>query len=224
MCTIRGPRCSTKDRKVGTLVAELFPVGVLLHLRFSASYRLKCAICECEANFSGWKCCKPRVLTFEEFLEIPPCTTGKHSTVDDTPAPEPPKATETPPAPVPVETTLPERPAISPAVAPPTPPVKPPEEEPDSDDPELEIPANATCRRRGCGATYTGSTARDEEKCLHHPGQPIFHEGSKGWSCCKRRVLEFDEFLKIPGCSEKTRHMFVGKAKPTGEEKVESVR
>ncbi|KAJ6006158.1 hypothetical protein N7451_004102 [Penicillium sp. IBT 35674x] len=146
----------------------------------------------------GWKCCKPRVLTFEEFLAIPPCTTGKHSTVDDTPAPEPPKVTEEPPAPAPVE--------------------------PDSDDPSLDIPANATCRRRGCGTTYTGSTARDDEKCVHHPGQPIFHEGSKGWTCCKRRVLEFDQFLKIPGCTEKTRHMFVGKPKPEGEEKVESVR
>src|SRR5271170_4127142 len=39
----------------------------------------------------GWKCCKPRFLTFDEFLAIPPCTTGKHSTVDDTPssAPQP---------------------------------------------------------------------------------------------------------------------------------------
>lgn len=23
---------------------------------------------------------------------------------------------------------------------------------------------------------------------------PIFHEGSKGYTCCKRRVLEFDEY------------------------------
>ena len=23
---------------------------------------------------------------------------------------------------------------------------------------------------------------------------PIFHEGSKGYSCCKRRVLEFEEY------------------------------
>ena len=59
---------------------------------------------------------------------------------------------------------------------------------------------------------------------MHHPGQPVFHEGSKGWSCCKRRVLEFDEFLRIPGCKEKTRHLFVGQAKAPGEEKVESVR
>ncbi|KAJ5880956.1 uncharacterized protein N7473_012009 [Penicillium subrubescens] len=173
----------------------------------------------------GWKCCKPRVLTFEEFLAIPPCTTGKHSTVDDTPAPEPVQATEEPaapapatapaPAPVPVETKLPERPANAPEQL--------VVEETDSDDPDAVIPENATCRRKGCGATYTPSASRDV-KCVHHPGAPVFHEGSKGWSCCKRRVLEFDQFLKIPGCTEKVRHMFVGKAKPAGEEKVESVR
>ncbi|KAJ5358134.1 hypothetical protein N7541_005292 [Penicillium brevicompactum] len=171
----------------------------------------------------GWKCCKPRVLTFEEFLAIPPCTTGKHSTVDDTPAPEPKKVEEAPPPPVEKKN---ERPPIAtpPATATAAPPAKPVIEEPESDDPDVEVPANATCRRRGCGASYSGSTARDEEKCVHHPGHPVFHEGSKGWSCCKRRVLEFDEFLKIPGCTEKTRHMFVGKAKGAGEEKVDSVR
>jgi hypothetical protein len=30
--------------------------------------------------------------------------------------------------------------------------------------------------------------------------------------CCKRRVLEFDEFLKIEGCSEGN-HLFVGPKK-----------
>lgn len=60
--------------------------------------------------------------------------------------------------------------------------------------------------------------------------QPIFREGSKvrvcsaacssinpgfqGYLCCKRRVLEFDEFLKIEGC-KKGRHLFAVKdAKP----------
>ncbi|KAJ9313118.1 hypothetical protein DTO271D3_6547 [Paecilomyces variotii] len=170
----------------------------------------------------GWKCCKPRVLTFDEFLAIPPCTTGKHSTIDDTPA-EPEKT------PAPEEISLPERPAVQPTPAPqtaptPTPAPAPAQEESEEDDPSLEIPANATCKRRGCNATYDASVPRDEEKCVHHPGQPIFHEGSKGWSCCKRRVLEFDEFMKIQGCKEKTRHLFVGKGKPAGEEKVESVR
>lgn len=40
----------------------------------------------------------------------------------------------------------------------------------------------------------------------------MFHEGSKGYLCCKRRVLEFDEFLKIEGCSEGN-HLFVGPKK-----------
>lgn len=176
-------------------------------------------------NLPGWKCCKPRVLTFDEFLAIPPCTTGKHSTVDDTPA-EPEKTEKTPAS---EEISLPERPAVQPTPAPqtaptPTPAPAPAQEESEEDDPSLEIPANATCKRRGCNATYDASVPRDEEKCVHHPGQPIFHEGSKGWSCCKRRVLEFDEFMKIQGCKEKTRHLFVGKGKPAGEEKVESVR
>jgi hypothetical protein len=59
---------------------------------------------------------------------------------------------------------------------------------------------------------------------VYHPGVPLFHEGSKGWTCCKRRVLEFDEFMKIEGCKTKKRHLFVGKSKPVGEEKVETLR
>ncbi|KAI9924878.1 hypothetical protein ASPWEDRAFT_40553 [Aspergillus wentii DTO 134E9] len=177
----------------------------------------------------GWKCCKPRVLTFEEFLGIPPCTTGKHSTVDDTPV-EPAKkpandeAITSLSAQLAATETAPPRPVASPAIAPPSNAPSPAPEEPDSDDPSLEIPTNATCRRRGCGSGYDASKSREEEKCVHHPGQPVFHEGSKGWSCCKRKVLEFDEFLKIPGCQEKKQHLFVGKVKPAGEEKVETVR
>ncbi|KAL4809497.1 chord-domain-containing protein [Aspergillus unguis] len=180
----------------------------------------------------GWNCCKPRVLTFEEFMDIPPCTTGKHSAVDDTPAPEKKAAPAEPPAataaaaapvaaPVPIKK---ESGTHSPAIPPPSNAASPAPEEPESDDPSLAIPENATCRRRGCGATYKPDVSRDEEKCVYHPGQPVFHEGSKGWSCCKRRVLEFDAFLKIEGCTEKKKHLFVGKGKPAGEEKVETVR
>lgn len=60
---------------------------------------------------------------------------------------------------------------------------------------------------------------------MHHPGQALFHEGSKGWTCCKRRVLEFDEFMKIEGCKTKRKHLFVGSKKDTGtEEAVSAVR
>lgn len=35
---------------------------------------------------------------------------------------------------------------------------------------------------------------------------------AQGYFCCKRRVLEFEEFLKIEGCAE-GRHLFVRKSK-----------
>lgn len=59
---------------------------------------------------------------------------------------------------------------------------------------------------------------------MHHPGQALFHEGSKGWTCCKRRVLEFDEFMRIEGCRKKPRHLFVGSGKKQGEEIVASIK
>ena len=36
--------------------------------------------------------------------------------------------------------------------------------------------------------------------------------------------MEFDEFMKIEGCAEKKRHLFIGKGKKAGEEKVAEVR
>ncbi|KAL1302874.1 hypothetical protein AAFC00_003202 [Neodothiora populina] len=185
----------------------------------------------------GWKCCKTRVLTFDEFMTIPPCTTGKHSTVDDTPAPPP-----AGPAPEDTPTLKPEvaqsaepasqqdpapRVPVSAATATPRPTASPaPPEADESDDPDTSIPANATCKRKNCGATHKSGSDRSAEECVHHPGAPIFHEGSKGWTCCKRRVLEFDEFLRIPGCRTKTKHLFVGpkKDEEAQEQVVESVR
>lgn len=180
----------------------------------------------------GWKCCKPRYLTFDEFLSIPPCTTGKHSTVDDTPQPDPPPSQvpeDVPPPPKPIATNghIPEKkvsraPQAAPPAAPP--PVQP---ESDSDDPAAEITPNITCRRRGCNVASTeeSKVSREGEECVYHPGQALFHEGSKGWTCCKRRVLEFDEFMKIEGCKTKERHLFVGSKKdPNKEEEVSNIR
>ena len=168
---------------------------------------------------TGWKCCKPRVLTFDEFLAIPPCTKGKHSTVDDTPAPAPkPDALEAAnivaaaPIPAPVPITRPLASSLTAAQQPTptaTPKPEPPEDE--SDDPDAEIPLSANCKRRGCGKPRDDNISRDEEECVYHSGVPLFHEGSKGWTCCKRKVLEFDEFMKIEGCKTKKRHCYVGK-------------
>ncbi|KAK8193735.1 HSP20-like chaperone [Phyllosticta capitalensis] len=171
----------------------------------------------------GWKCCKPRVLNFDEFLSIPPCTTGKHSDVDDTPAPEPNKIDESSPQPTPAPAPaaaaepvrLPTRQAQPPAPAP-----SPKPQEDEDDDPELPIQAGQECKRRGCNAKYDPSKGREGEQCVHHPGAALFHEGSKGWTCCKRRVLEFDEFMKIEGCKTKDKHLFVGQKKDDKQEDV----
>jgi hypothetical protein len=176
---------------------------------------------------SGWKCCKPRVLTFDEFLAIPPCTTGKHSTTDIPPTIEK-KQIDPADTPAYKPTTPTPEPSRAPLAAPQptaTPPPPPPESE--DDDPSLEIPMGKTCRRKACGQQYTGD--RENEKCVYHPGVPIFHEGSKGYTCCKRRVLEFDEFMRIEGCKTKDRHLFVGSGKKKGgnaggEEMLETVR
>ena len=105
-----------------------------------------------------------------------------------------------------------------------TPAPAPPEDE--DDDPSLPVPPNITCRRRGCNAASSSiQTSREGEECIYHPGQALFHEGSKGWTCCKKRVLEFDEFMKIQGCMTKDKHLFVGNKKDTSkEETVDAVR
>lgn len=56
------------------------------------------------------------------------------------------------------------------------------------------------CCRPGCGKEYTEET-NTPGSCWHHTGQAVFHEGQKGWSCCPKRVLTFEEFLTIPGCT-----------------------
>ncbi|KAI9172044.1 Cysteine and histidine-rich domain-containing protein [Paramyrothecium foliicola] len=179
----------------------------------------------------GWKCCKPRVLTFDEFMTIPPCTTGVHSTTD-----KPPQVEEKPQQDEAalskkidaLNASVPTRAPIQTAQHAPTPPPPPPESE--NDDPSLEIPDGAECRRRACSAKYKKGSAREGEQCVHHPGVPIFHEGSKGYSCCKRRVLEFDQFMKIEGCKTKDKHLFIGSGKKddntksSGEEALSSVR
>lgn len=181
----------------------------------------------------GWRCCKPRVLTFDEFLTIPPCTKGKHSTVEESPAAiELSKNVEEDAAefnsivgdkrdsPLLAQTSR--VPRSLPAVGQSAPSSVPSESE--EDDPALEVPAGKQCRRRGCCAIFSSELNREDENCIHHPGQPIFHEGSKGWSCCKKRVTDFDDFLNIPGCTSKARHMFMGRKKTNHVEQLRNVR
>ncbi|KAH0830452.1 HSP20-like chaperone [Lanmaoa asiatica] len=87
-----------------------------------------------------------------------------------------------------------------------------PEEE---DDLSVAIAPGTQCRHKGCRVAFASDAENrigngEGTVCTYHPAPPVFHEGSKGYLCCKRRVLEFEEFLKIEGC-KKGRHVFVSK-------------
>merc|ERR1712227_703426 len=59
-----------------------------------------------------------------------------------------------------------------------------------------------TCYNKACSTK--GKFVESEngpEACRYHPGGPVFHDALKGWSCCKKRVTDFGEFLAIPGCT-----------------------
>ena len=173
-----------------------------------------------------------QVLSFEEFLTIPPCTTGKHSTTAPTLAPVQTSGPNAGSSQKHTEVSAPSStsadgiesygtpkplPTITPSATPPPPKVEKPLEQ---DPPGAVIPAGAKCKRNGCKAVFPGGDRHlDNEKCVFHPGAPIFHEGSKGYLCCKRRVLEFEQFLKINGCA-KSKHLFVGAPKSEEEEQL----
>lgn len=168
-------------------------------------------------GLKGWSCCKKRVSDFDEFLQIPGCTLGRHSTeVPAQPVKEDTKtASEAPVSHVTKDGVEVYGKKETPKPAAPVVAQKQPEEKKvvmEEDDESVPVAEGTTCKRRGCGHAFKDQeTSRGADtKCHYHPGAPIFHEGSKGWSCCSRKVLDFDEFLKIAGCKE-ARHVFVVK-------------
>ncbi|KJE92988.1 cysteine and histidine-rich domain-containing protein 1 [Capsaspora owczarzaki ATCC 30864] len=68
---------------------------------------------------------------------------------------------------------------------------------------ESKVAVGTICVNNACGKSYTGVESLTEP-CLHHTGSPVFHEGSKFWSCCKKRTQDFDEFLAQKGCTTAT--------------------
>ncbi|KAL3524199.1 hypothetical protein ACH5RR_017033 [Cinchona calisaya] len=53
------------------------------------------------------------------------------------------------------------------------------------------------CQSIGCAAVFSEDDNPDDS-CTYHDA-PIFHDGIKEWSCCKKRSHDFSSFLEIPG-------------------------
>ncbi|KAL8293080.1 hypothetical protein RQP46_000774 [Phenoliferia psychrophenolica] len=187
-------------------------------------------------GLKSWSCCSDTnkaVTSFDEFLSLKGCATGSHSSEREVVAPKPAPAAAAPTtldadgkevygqaAPAATTSTLPPLPPAPTPTATALDAVKPVSTEyvEEQDDPELSYVKGATCKRRGCGVSWDGES-REGEECRYHPGGPIFHEASKGFSCCKHRTLDFDEFMAIKGCRT-GKHLFVGAKKveqPGGE-------
>jgi len=167
----------------------------------------------------GWGCCKKKVCDFDEFLAIPGCAFGRHKPAEEK-APVKPKQTID--QNLTVETIgdkehFVDSQAKSKLSASKT-TIKTENlnkndrpEFPDPEDAVIEL--DTPCKHHGCNATYKDNSSRSEV-CVYHPGNPEFHEGSKGWDCCKSRMLEYAEFLKIVGCKE-GKHKFIPDSKVT---------
>lgn len=176
-------------------------------------------------GMKGWMCCSKRVINFDECLAIPGCTYGPHTDyVDES-----------------QESTSRDKDngvildkvvdGIS-TYVPKNMPIKREQavhkygekinvkdyitEEPD-DPLDAFIAMGTKCRHNGCNQQFEGDHSRTEP-CKYHPGQAIFHESSKYWSCCKPRCAEFEEFLKIEGCKI-GRHKFLPKPGDITDEK-----
>ncbi|XP_068698681.1 cysteine and histidine-rich domain-containing protein 1-like [Montipora foliosa] len=172
----------------------------------------------------GWSCCKKRVTDFTDFLNIKGCSTSKHSNVKP-PKPEKPNTDEKPlgldevikveaPKRKPISTKPVERPSddlpkmklkktvtesLKKAL------LKQKEEQnskpvaSEGSETENGVKPGTMCKNSGCTTSYVDERTNDE-KCWHHHGTPIFHEGYKFWTCCQKRTTDFDEFLKQEGC------------------------
>ncbi|KAG0152230.1 hypothetical protein CROQUDRAFT_35684 [Cronartium quercuum f. sp. fusiforme G11] len=194
-------------------------------------------------GMKSWSCCKETnkpVLEFDQFMKLKGCTSGTHSS-------EKPTTTTTAlPSTTESATSLSAKSVDSNGVetygkvsttATPTrqttsdvfKPIKS-EEKPKpklpqkelEDDENVLVPVGSKCKRLTCGQEWSGEPGGKrgklvQDECTYHPGTPIFHEGSKGYSCCKRRVLDFDDFLKIVGCKNGS-HLFVGPPKLDSEQ------
>ena len=58
------------------------------------------------------------------------------------------------------------------------------------------------CQRIGCDAVYAPTDEGNPEGCCrHHAGPPVFHDGTKSWSCCGAKSHDFGEFMSLPGCA-----------------------
>ncbi|XP_054003684.1 cysteine and histidine-rich domain-containing protein morgana [Hylaeus anthracinus] len=172
--------------------------------------------------YKGWSCCNKKCTDFTEFLNIKGCTKSQHSNIKppelEKPVVDKSKSNEV------IKVTAPlnngsalERPPFDTPQVIITPTVSSTLLEQIKgltfsqleNVSETKVEIGQSCKNNACKGVYNGP-ASDDEICNHHPGSPIFHEGMKYWSCCRKKTTDFSTFLEQPGCTQ-GKHAWVSK-------------
>ena len=160
-------------------------------------------------GYKIWPCCQKKSTDFTEFLNIKGCTKGPHN-------PKKPEIV----ALVKQVVEIPEPPTRPPTEAP------KPRPHPDSIPLQsLSVTVTASLQRREellkTQNQETSTVMKEDQKkcqnkgcmdataerCIFHPGVPIFHEGMKYWTCCQKKTSDFQAFLAQTGC-ETGEHLY----------------
>jgi len=56
------------------------------------------------------------------------------------------------------------------------------------------------CTNKGCLKDYDPNEEAGD-CCKYHPGEPVFHDVKKTWTCCKIETWDWDDFMKIVPCT-----------------------
>ncbi|XP_019715121.1 cysteine and histidine-rich domain-containing protein 1 [Hippocampus comes] len=176
----------------------------------------------------GWSCCKRRTVDFSDFLSIAGCTKGPHNK-EKPPEPVKPDVTSSKEKKDRDEQKPKFSEYIISAPKPQEAICRPSADEPmvrlqhkvssslkqaleklkltdnshalKQEDDSNEVKIGTSCKNGGCTKSYDGP-ASDSDTCFFHSGFPIFHEGMKYWSCCKKKTSDFNSFLSQVGCTE----------------------
>lgn len=179
--------------------------------------------------YKGWSCCKKKCTDFTEFLNIKGCTKGFHNgtkpkepekyvpdqhTKDDIFVYHAPKyvSLPRPSADLPLKTL---KPIISSTLVQQMAAINLNSANGNNTSSLTEIPTGTMCKNKGCKQAYNGADAGNLS-CKHHPGTPIFHEGMKYWSCCKKKTSDFNVFLEQVGCTQGD-HCWLTETKTQGQ-------
>ncbi|XP_076832879.1 LOW QUALITY PROTEIN: cysteine and histidine-rich domain-containing protein 1a [Brachyhypopomus gauderio] len=178
----------------------------------------------------GWSCCKRRTTDFSDFLSIAGCTKGCHNKekppepvkpevkssgekkeLEDLKprfdeyviaAPKPLEFIQRPSADEPL-VELQQKVSVSLRQALEKLELAETSQSAKKEEEDAEVKIGMACKNGGCSQTFCGPES-DEETCVYHTGVPIFHEGMKYWSCCRRKTSDFNTFLSQEGCSKGT--------------------